>query len=134
VNEYVTDTHALIWHEENSPRLSAAAKACFDAADQGRARIYVPSISIVEMTYLGEKGKIPPHIATQTLTLIGNPPASYDLAPLDRSVAECVDRVSRALVPDMPDRIIVATALALGLPLISVDEVITRSGLVTTIW
>ena len=134
MNGYVADTHALIWHEESSPRLSAAARACFDAADRGLARIYVPSISVVEMIYLAEKGKIPSHMAAVTLRLAGNPPASYELASLDRSVVEQVDRVSRSLVPDMPDRIIVATALALRLPLITVDDVITRSGLVSIIW
>lgn len=134
MNEYVADTHAFIWHRENSPRLSAAARACFDSADQGTSRIYLATISIVEMTYLGERGKIPANLAADTMSKFAGPAGSYVLLPLDAVVLDQVSAVTRTLVLDMPDRIIVATVLALGLPLISVDEVITRSGLVTTIW
>ena len=83
---------------------------------------------------LWEKGKIPPNLARDTLTLVANPAGSYALANLDSAVLDHVATVSRDLVPDMPDRIIVATAVALGLPLITVDDVFTRSGLVSVIW
>jgi len=42
-------------------------------------------------------------------------------------------QVSRAEVPDMPDRIIAATALHLGVPLISRDRRISLSA-VATVW
>lgn len=42
-------------------------------------------------------------------------------------------RVARAQVPDLPDRIIAATALHLGIPIISRDRKIQASGL-TTVW
>jgi len=42
-------------------------------------------------------------------------------------------RVERAQIPDLPDRIIAATALYLGLPLISRDRRILLSD-VDTIW
>jgi hypothetical protein len=53
------------------------------------------------------------------------------LAPLDRSVA--FESVSRAEVPDLPDRIVSATAVALGVPLVSRDGKI-RGSQVLTIW
>ncbi len=134
MKEYLADTHAFIWHRENSPRLSAAARACFDSADQGASRIYLATISIVEMTYLGERGKIPANLATDTMNRLAGPIGSYVLVPLDEAVLAKVSAVSRTLVPDLPDRIITATALSLNVPLITVDEVITRSGLVDTVW
>jgi predicted nucleic acid-binding protein len=42
-------------------------------------------------------------------------------------------RVSRADVPDMPDRVVAATALYLGVPVISRDGKIRASN-VQTIW
>jgi predicted nucleic acid-binding protein len=42
-------------------------------------------------------------------------------------------RVARTEVPDLPDRIIAATALHLGIPVISRDRKIQQSTL-TTIW
>ena len=53
--------------------------------------------------------------------------------PVDEEVAEAVHRVPRDLVPEMPDRIIGATALSLGLPLITRDRRIAATG-IKTIW
>jgi predicted nucleic acid-binding protein len=52
---------------------------------------------------------------------------------MDRAVVDAVARVSRAEVPDMPDRIVAATALALRLPLISRGARI-RASQVASIW
>jgi predicted nucleic acid-binding protein len=52
---------------------------------------------------------------------------------LTPEVAEAVAEVPRSAVPDMPDRIIAATALHLGLPLVSRDRLIQLSG-IETIW
>jgi hypothetical protein len=38
----VTDTHALIWYLENSPRLSITANQFFEQCDRGEIIIYVP--------------------------------------------------------------------------------------------
>jgi len=46
---------------------------------------------------------------------------------------EAVHRMPRDLVPEMPDRIIAATALRLGLPLITRDRRIAAAG-IKTIW
>jgi len=53
--------------------------------------------------------------------------------PFTLSIAETMQQVERAKVPDMPDRIISATALHLGVPLISRDGKIRVSG-ITTVW
>jgi len=55
------------------------------------------------------------------------------LADLTAGVVEALTRVPRTHVPDMPDRIIAATALHLGLPLMTRDRSIQRAG-VRTIW
>lgn len=55
------------------------------------------------------------------------------LVPFDETVAGYLHQVGRDQVPDMPDRIIAATPLTLGIPLISHDRKIEVSG-VATIW
>jgi predicted nucleic acid-binding protein len=52
---------------------------------------------------------------------------------MDVSIAQTLTRVSRGSIPDMPDRIIAATALHLGVPLISRDARIQASS-IKTIW
>ena len=53
--------------------------------------------------------------------------------PVDQDVASIVQQISPIAVPDMPDRIIAATALYLGIPLITRDERLQNVGL-NTIW
>jgi predicted nucleic acid-binding protein len=48
-------------------------------------------------------------------------------------MADTLRGISRSLIPDMPDRMIAATALALGVSLVSRDQRIQSSG-VPTIW
>jgi len=134
VTEYVADTHALIWHEETSPRLSGVARACFEVADKGNARILIPAISVVEMIYLAEKGRIAPTVAPKTLASVTPAGGSFELVPLDERIIAAVNEIPRDRVTDLPDKLIVATAYALGLPLITVDDVITKSGLVPVVW
>ncbi len=55
------------------------------------------------------------------------------LIPVDRIVVGSLGQVNRDEVPDMPDRIIAATALVLGVPLLSRDRKI-RASSVQTIW
>lgn len=56
------------------------------------------------------------------------------LVGLDREVSDRVIEVARVLVPDMPDRIIAATALHLDLPLITSDSDIRKLTNIKSIW
>jgi PIN domain nuclease of toxin-antitoxin system len=73
-------------------------------------------------------------LVDRIITLLGTANGSYTVAALDHETARALRHVPRAAIPDMPDRIITATALQLGLPLITRDSAITRARLVPTIW
>ena len=128
----VADTHAAIWYIHSNPALSAAAKAAFDDATARGEQVAISSISLAEIIYLVEKRRIDP----TTLDLVL---AALDLGEMlvevqvDRAVALAMRSIGRAEVPDMPDRIIAATALHLGVPVISRDGKIKASS-VATIW
>ncbi len=53
--------------------------------------------------------------------------------PFNKQIAQSLSTVNRAQVPDLPDRIIAATALHLEIPVISRDSKIRLSS-VSTIW
>ena len=55
------------------------------------------------------------------------------LGDLTSGVADALATIPRNIVPDMPDRIIAATAKHLDLPLISKDKKIISSG-INIIW
>jgi PIN domain nuclease of toxin-antitoxin system len=127
----IADTHALIWYLLDSPRLSASASAQFEACRTTGARVGVSSISIVELIYLIEKERIPSTTLPLLQESLSVHPALLEIIPISHTVALAVQQVSRQQVPDLPDRIIAATALHLGVPLITRDRQIRFSDIET---
>lgn len=129
----VVDTHTIVWYLDDDQRLSSAAADALDQATADGDAIHVPSICLVELTYLTEKGRIPETARARLAAALDDPIMPCRLAPLDRGVADALALVSRNEVPDMPDRIVCATALALGVKLVSRDGKI-RASQIQTIW
>ncbi len=130
----VVDTHVLIWALLERSLLSAAAEFKFATAEASGAPVYVPAISFVELRYLVEKGKFPESVYAECLNKVNDPATALSPASLDLMTADSLSQIPRATVPDMPDRIIAATAFALGLPLISADTEIRKLTNLTVIW
>jgi len=129
----VSDTHSSIWFLAKSPNISSIARqAMRDATDAGEP-IYVSAITLVEMAYLIEKGRLPEQDLTDLLNELKNPTSNFELVPIDLAVTQTLRLIPRADVPDMPDRIIAATALHLSLPLVTRGNKICAANL-TTIW
>ena len=129
----VVDTHAVVWYLLGSNMLSPMALAAIEEAIGVGDRVYVPSISVVELAYLVEKGKLPESAFQRLASALTDSDSSLTVAPLDLPVAQAVRHVAREGVPDMPDRIIAATALRLGVPLVTRDRKIRAAG-IASIW
>lgn len=129
----VADTHAMLWSLYEPERLSKAALAAFQDARAAKEPVYLSAISIVEICSLVEKGRLASHSLVQLIEAIASGERGLAVVPLDQAVAQAVGRIPRNLVPDLPDRVIAATALHLGLPLVTRDAQI-RSTSVKTIW
>jgi PIN domain nuclease of toxin-antitoxin system len=129
----VADTHAVIWYLFADERLSVTARATIEEAAADGDQIAFSSITLAEIIYLGEKGRIDPAALERLLTAVDGEDAVLIEVPFDRHVAQALRKVERSQVPDPPDRIIAATALHLGLPLISRDRMIQLAD-VDTIW
>jgi PIN domain nuclease of toxin-antitoxin system len=114
-------------------RLSPAAVSALDAAQASGKVIYLSSVSIVEVIYLIEKGRLGSLVLGRLIDELSDPESGLILVPVDLAVAQAVRRIPRASIPDMPDRIIAATALHLGVPLVTRDQRIRTSG-VQTVW
>lgn len=129
----VADTHTALWYLYNDARLSANASRILDATDQAGDQIAIASVTLAEIIYLVEKGRIPSLSFERVVAALESENATLVEIPFDRSVAQAMRQLDRAQVPDLPDRIVAATALLLGVPVVSKDSKI-RSSIVTTIW
>jgi PIN domain nuclease of toxin-antitoxin system len=128
----VADTHALVFHAAGGGALGPRAKACFAAAEDRVAVIYVPVAVIWEVSLLARAVRINLHRPVRSFfsDLFSNP--GYQPHPLD--AAQVFDADELRLNRDPFDALIVAAARDLGAPLITRDGVIRESGAVKTIW
>lgn len=129
----VADTHAVIWYMSADPRLSKTARMFMDSAAAQGNKLGISSITLVEIVYLIEKGRIPAESLTRLVAFLNDPLSAFTEVPLDLSVVRVLPQISSDQVPDMPDRIIAATAFYLQTPLVSRDAKIRASSL-QTIW
>jgi PIN domain nuclease of toxin-antitoxin system len=136
----VADTHTAIWHLFDDPMLSPAARkftlprvAALDDAAEARQKIALSPISLAEVVYLIEKRRLPMAAYTDLRNALRNPNHVLEEAPFTMEVVEAMQRVARSEVPDMPDRIVAATAVYLGVPVISRDRRIRTADL-RTVW
>ncbi len=130
----VIDTHILIWLLFNHSRLSTRALSAVQAAEAAAAPIFISAITIVELRYLIEKGTVAEQQYQEVLRQILDPAMVLTIAPLDLATADKMSQILRLTVPEMSDRIISATALALGLPLVSADTRIRNLTNIPIIW
>jgi len=129
----VLDTHAAIWLLHGDSRLSRHALEQIDAATQRGMQIAISSLSLVETAYLEEKGRIPAGTLEGLLALLSSAEPVLVEVPVTRHIIQDLMRISCISVPDMPDRVIAATALSLGVPLVSRDGQVRDSEIVT-VW
>jgi PIN domain nuclease of toxin-antitoxin system len=118
----VLDTHAVIWYLSGSKQLSSIARGIIATEERNGESIFVSAISLVEIVYLAERGRLPSAALQSLGDALKDPSGSMVVAPLNAAVAEAVQRISRVAVPDMPDRIIAATAVHLKAELVTRDR------------
>jgi PIN domain nuclease of toxin-antitoxin system len=129
----VADTHAALWYLFGDARLSVSAKAFIDQAAGSGRKIVLSVISLAEILYLIEKNRLPFAAYDKLRQALGVVDYVIDESPLTTSIIEAMRQVPRADVPDMPDRLVAATAVYFGVPVISRDSRI-RSSNVHTVW
>jgi PIN domain nuclease of toxin-antitoxin system len=129
----VLDTHAAIWYLLDTKNLSQAVFSLIDTAAASGVPTYISAVSLVEVVYLVERGRIASDAFDRFDRELGQNNPAFKIFPLDYNVARAMREIPRHVVPDMPDRIIAATALHLNLPLVTRDHRLQAAG-IQIIW
>ena len=126
---YVTDTHSLVWYFNDSPRLSDEALKTFENTIENGS-IIVPTVVLAEIMYIAKKGRIEMTFS-ETVEKIEEM-ENFEIAPLDMDILKIADKIGYEL--EMHDKLIAATAMFFGVPIITKDQMIKDSGLCKVIW
>jgi PIN domain nuclease of toxin-antitoxin system len=127
----VADTHTAVWHVFDDKRLSSAAGDFIDQAAEARRNILVSAISLAEVVYLIEKKRLPANAYSDLKNALRDPDHVLKEAPFTVEIVDTMRGLLRAEIPDLPDRIVAATAVHFGVPVISRDRRIRAANLQT---
>jgi PIN domain nuclease of toxin-antitoxin system len=129
----VLDTHAWLWWLSDPGKLSRRASSAIDAS-LGAAAVYVSSISAWEVTLLVRKGRLTLRMPVEEWIARSEGLAFVRFVPVDNRIAVRSNSLAAPIHDDPADRMIVATALALGAGLVTKDQRLRRYRHVKTIW
>ena len=127
---FVTDTHALLWWFIDSPKLSPKSAEILQGCENGENIIFIPSIVIAEAFSIFEKKRI--FFDFKKLFKNIDESDNFVLIPLDYPILRKM--IDLRDIPELHDKIIVSTAIYLGLPLITKDKTIQQLPYLKTIW
>lgn len=129
-DRYVIDTVAFIYHL--AEMLPQKVDKIFKSAENGDVELFLPSISIGEAIYVLKKHK--------------KDEADKEISKMFENLAKCAyievkdlelqdwKTVAASKIPELHDRMVVATANKFNAPLITNDSEIIKSGEVRTLW
>jgi PIN domain nuclease of toxin-antitoxin system len=126
------DTHIPVWLAFEPERLSIRAKTAIAAAREKGEGLALCDISFLEISTLERKGRI--QLSTSLGSFLRELEARFTVLPITSRACVAACDLPAGYPKDRADRIIGATALAEGLPLLTADNEIRRSKVVHTIW
>jgi PIN domain nuclease of toxin-antitoxin system len=130
------DTHVLYWMANDSKRLSRRARETIRKArqehGQHNAGIGVATITVWELAWLAQNGRIVVTVSVESF--VRELVARVILRPVTVEVAVLAARLPESFPRDPADRLIAATAMVEGMPLVTADARIRQSKVVETVW
>jgi PIN domain nuclease of toxin-antitoxin system len=126
------DTHVLLWMLDGTlPRRSTtAAERVADAIAE--RTVHVSIGSFLDLLYLVDAGRLSAKTLEEADRIAQQ--EAFSIVALDLAGCQAMRKVSREQVPDPFDRIIAATALLTGLPLVTADTRIQRALGTRAVW
>jgi len=126
------DTHVVLWLAEGSGKLSKEARAAIGHSREDGTGLAICDITLAELATSYGKGRF--SLTVPLDAFLEATESRFTVLPI--TARACARSVSLpdSYPRDPADRIIGATALVEGLPLVTADRAIRRSKALRTIW
>jgi PIN domain nuclease of toxin-antitoxin system len=129
----VLDTHVCVWFVSNPDLLSKTAKTAIDSAIMKKG-VFISSISAWEVALLVANKRLELTIPVDEWITKSERLPFFQFLPMDNSIAIKSVNLPPPLHTDPADRIIIATAITIGAPVVTKDEKLLKYPHIETIW
>ena len=130
----VIDTHVLVWWVSDDASLSKKAKRIISETLKKGSEVLISSISAWEIAMLIEKGRLVLSMEVESWLEAVEQIEGVRFMPVDNEVWIKSTQLPGEFHKDPADRMIVATARQLAVPLVTADEKIIKYEHVKTVW
>jgi PIN domain nuclease of toxin-antitoxin system len=130
---YVCDTHTFIWRQlGRTSQIGRKAARVLSRAERGLDEVRLPAIALFEIALLLDKRRLRARLAWDDWLLAAQAMPGLSIEPLS---AGCVAEAGKIRgLADPIDRLIVATAIHLDVPLLTADAAMRAAKIVPVIW
>lgn len=125
------DTHVLLWISSDPQRLSKNAREAIREAREN-ASLAVATITLWELAWLAQNGRLV--ISSSPENFVMEAVSRVVLKPMTPQIVALAARLPASFPKDPADRVIAATALHEGIPLVTADQRIRDAGIVEIVW
>ena len=126
------DTHVVVWLAFEESRISKRAESTILKARDNGEGLAISDISLFELARAFNRERI--RLAISVESAIAEVESRFTVLPITGEISLLTLSLPDDYPKDPVDRIIGATALVEGIPLITADRKIRDSGALTTIW
>jgi len=126
------DTHVVVWLAFEPAAISKKAKTAIDDARKNGEGLAISDITLLELATLVDKGRI--RLSVSLESFLQEVESRFVVLPMTGRACARAIALPVGYPKDPADRVIGATALVEGLPLLTADHNIRRSKALRTIW